>query len=242
MDWLGLICFTWGLTCGLPLSQRADWVGIASLVSSIHLPWPDGRKTTQLGHGGERGWALVLHVVSGPSSLPMTYPHGFPRGVLRIFMWQLWSSKSRSWQVCCRLRPKAGPASCLIHPIGQSESQGHSRPPCGKGHEYQEAWFPGVCLWRLTYWLGFSALTTEAKVRFLVRKIHLSFPGGASGREFACQCRRRKRHGFNPQVGNTHWSRKWQPAPVFFSGKSHEQMTLAGYSPWGHRTEQVSTS
>ena len=136
MDWLGLICFTWGLTCGLPLSQRADWVGIASLVSSIHLPWPDGRKTTQLGHGGERGWALVLHVVSGPSSLPMTYPHGFPRGVLRIFMWQLWSSKSRSWQVCCRLRPKAGPASCLIHPIGQSESRTQQTSM------WERAWIP----------------------------------------------------------------------------------------------------
>ena len=106
MDWLVLICLTWGLTCGLPLSQREDWAGIASLVSSIHLPWPDRRKTTQLGHGRDGGWALVLHVVSGPSSLPMTYPHGFPRGVLRIFTWQLWSSKSRSWQVCCRLRPK----------------------------------------------------------------------------------------------------------------------------------------
>ena len=27
------------------------------------------------------------------------------------------------------------------------------------------------------------------------------FPGGAMGKEPACQCRRRKRHGFDPWVG-----------------------------------------
>ena len=29
------------------------------------------------------------------------------------------------------------------------------------------------------------------------------FPGGASGKEFTCQCRRHKRHGFNPWVWKT---------------------------------------
>ena len=31
------------------------------------------------------------------------------------------------------------------------------------------------------------------------------------------------------------WRRKWQPAPVFFSGESHGQRSLAGYSPWGRK-------
>ena len=31
------------------------------------------------------------------------------------------------------------------------------------------------------------------------------------------------------------WRRKWQPTPVFLSGKSHGQRSLAGYSPWGHK-------
>ena len=31
------------------------------------------------------------------------------------------------------------------------------------------------------------------------------------------------------------WKRKWQPTPVFLSGKSHGQKSLAGCSPWGHR-------
>ena len=28
------------------------------------------------------------------------------------------------------------------------------------------------------------------------------------------------------------WRRKWQPTPVFLPGKSHEQRSLVGYSPW----------
>ena len=28
------------------------------------------------------------------------------------------------------------------------------------------------------------------------------------------------------------WRRQWQPIPVFLSGKSHGQRSLAGYSPW----------
>ena len=29
------------------------------------------------------------------------------------------------------------------------------------------------------------------------------------------------------------WRRKWQPTAVFLLGKSHEQRSLLGYSPWG---------
>ena len=39
-----------------------------------------------------------------------------------------------------------------------------------------------------------------------------------------------KRYGFSPCVGRIHWRRKWQPTPVFLSGKSHGQRSLAGYS------------
>ena len=61
------------------------------------------------------------------------------------------------------------------------------------------------------------------------------FPGSASGKEPACQCRRRKRLGFNPWVGKTPWRRTWQPTPVFLPGESHGQRSLEGYSPLGHR-------
>ena len=46
-------------------------------------------------------------------------------------------------------------------------------------------------------------------------------------------------------VSVKHWRRKWQPSPVFLPGKSHEQRSLAGYSPWdgkeSNTTEQPST-
>ena len=39
------------------------------------------------------------------------------------------------------------------------------------------------------------------------------------------------------------WRRKWQPTPVLLPGKSHEQRSLVGYSPWGCKepdtTEQL---
>ena len=35
--------------------------------------------------------------------------------------------------------------------------------------------------------------------------------------------------------GNIPCSRKWHPTPVFLPGKSHEQRSLVGYSPWGCR-------
>ena len=59
--------------------------------------------------------------------------------------------------------------------------------------------------------------------------------GRNSGKEPACQCRRCKRHRFNPWVGKIPWRRVVQPTLVFLPGKSHGQRSLAGYSPWGCR-------
>ena len=39
----------------------------------------------------------------------------------------------------------------------------------------------------------------------------MGFPGGGTGKESACQCRRWKRHGFDPWVRKIPWRRKWQP-------------------------------
>ena len=63
----------------------------------------------------------------------------------------------------------------------------------------------------------------------------MDFPGGASGKEPACQCRRHKRFRFDPWVRKIPWKRAWQPTPEFLPGESHEQRSLVGYSPWGHR-------
>ena len=63
----------------------------------------------------------------------------------------------------------------------------------------------------------------------------MGFPGGTSGKELICQCRRQKRHRFDPWVGKILWRRKWQPTPVFLPWEFHGQRSLAGYSPWGHK-------
>ena len=65
------------------------------------------------------------------------------------------------------------------------------------------------------------------------------FPGGISDKECACQCKRCKRHRFNPWGEKIHWRRAWQPTPVFSPGESHGQRSLAGYSPQGHKESNM---
>ena len=71
------------------------------------------------------------------------------------------------------------------------------------------------------------------------------FPGGTSGKEPACQCRRHKRRKFDPWIRKIPWRRKWQPTPAFLPEKFHGQRSLASCSPWGRKesdvTEQLST-
>ena len=72
---------------------------------------------------------------------------------------------------------------------------------------------------------------------------YTGFPGSSSGKEPACQCRRHKRHGFNPWVRKVPWNRAWHPTPVFLPGESHGRRSLGGYSPRGRKesdtTEQL---
>ena len=68
----------------------------------------------------------------------------------------------------------------------------------------------------------------------------MGFPSGATGKEFACHCRRHKNCVFDPLVGTILWSRKWQPTPVFLPGKFHGQTSLVDFSSWGSK-ELVTT-
>ena len=58
---------------------------------------------------------------------------------------------------------------------------------------------------------------------YIVLYILLSIPGGASGKEHTCQCRRHKRRGFSPWVRKIPWRRAWKP-------------TLAWRIPWTEET------
>ena len=35
------------------------------------------------------------------------------------------------------------------------------------------------------------------------------------------------------------WGRKWQPIPVFLPGEFHGQRSLAGYSPWSRKEQDM---
>ena len=64
-------------------------------------------------------------------------------------------------------------------------------------------------------------------------------PGGDSGKEPTCQCRKCKRYGFDPWVRKIPWRRAWQPSPVFFPGKSYGKKSLVDYSTWGPKESDM---
>jgi len=62
----------------------------------------------------------------------------------------------------------------------------------------------------------------------------LGFPGGASGKGPACQCRRHETQ-LDPWTGKIPWMGAGQPTPVFLPGESHGQRSLAVYNPKGRK-------
>ena len=69
-----------------------------------------------------------------------------------------------------------------------------------------------------------------------IPNLFIGFPGGTSDKEPACQCRRLKRHGFDPRIRKIPWRRPWQPTPVFLPEESLGHRSQASYSPLeGHK-------
>ena len=67
------------------------------------------------------------------------------------------------------------------------------------------------------------------KMSDTTERLHFHFPGGTSDKEFAHQCRRPKKYGFDLWVGKITWRREWLSTPVFLPGKSQ------GQSPQGRK-------
>ena len=76
-----------------------------------------------------------------------------------------------------------------------------------------------------------STLPKKKKICYHVLK-GMGRPWSLSSKESTCQFRISR---FDPWVGKIPWRKKWQPFPVFLPGKSHEQRSLEGYSPCGHK-------
>ena len=78
-------------------------------------------------------------------------------------------------------------------------------------------------------WLG--AMAPKSKYIYLYSSIWASQVALVAGKEPACQCRRHKKHRFDPWVRKIPWRRAWQPTPVFLPAEFHGQRVLVGYSP-----------
>ena len=61
--------------------------------------------------------------------------------------------------------------------------------------------------------------------------VYKGFPGGSVVKNLPAM----QEKWVQSWVRKIPWKRKWQFTPVYLSGKSHGQRSLAGYSPWGHR-------
>ena len=85
-----------------------------------------------------------------------------------------------------------------------------------------------------------SAILAPPSLFAMNFSVAVSFPSGASGKEFTSQCRRCKRHVFSLWFRKIPWRRERQPTPVFLPGESHGQRSLVGYSPWGHTETRLS--
>ena len=64
----------------------------------------------------------------------------------------------------------------------------------------------------------------------------MDFSGCSHGKESAC-------NGGDtdliPGSRRPPWRREWLPTPVFLPGEFHEQRSLVGYSPWGHKESKM---
>ena len=88
--------------------------------------------------------------------------------------------------------------------------------------------FPFGLFWIMLWCIWVYKYLFESLLSFWGIYTGMGFPGSASGKEPACQCRR---PGFHPWVGKIPWRRAWQPTPVFLPGEFRVQRSLADYSP-----------
>ena len=88
----------------------------------------------------------------------------------------------------------------------------------------------------ITIWEILLANSQSAPILLPFLPCNVAFPRGAGGAQVpTCQCRRRKRHRFDPWVRKIPWRRACHPTPVLLPRGSHGQRSLEGCSPQGHR-------
>ena len=140
----------------------------------------------------------------------------------------------------CSCGPQTGGVSELPSPVKPCSLQDSGSPGTVKCHFPTASIEPQVISVGLGpfpfFWGGVRSFSKAflyvlKAVSYKDLRFLMGFPGVASGKEPACQCRKCKRCGFEPWVGKIPWRRAWQHTPLFLPGESHEQRSLAGYSP-----------
>ena len=178
--------------------------------------------------------AHILHVcVCVSVSLFLTpWPEIRPRGP--PFSLSLLPSSSLTFRpfqgpFCSRTDPCAGAAHGSICDLSSTFSPHPHWPP------YSAFLAPPLPCSVMSFWLQAMSWTSCYRSVSVLRESETcrgfgGFPGGTSGKEPTCQCRRHKRCGFDPWVRKIPWRRAQQPTPVFLPGESHGHRSLAGYS------------
>ena len=89
-------------------------------------------------------------------------------------------------------------------------------------------------IWKLkgNYYLSYLAKCRTLDKLIYVPYIRASWVAQWLKKKSACQCRRYRRNGFNPCVGNIPCGREWQPTPVFLPGIFHGQKSLLSCRSW----------
>ena len=131
-----------------------------------------------------------------------------------------------------------------LHSSSLPRTQLFGLSSCHKGHTHQLLLSPSGQRARKGRLLKLDDVCMASLLLYMLsilpNRKFIGLPRWLSGKESTCQCRR---HGFNPWVGKIPWRMKWQSTPVLLPGKSHGQMCLISYSPWGLResdtTEQI---
>ena len=81
---------------------------------------------------------------------------------------------------------------------------------------------------------GLNWVTCERNYFPVCRSYFYWLPWWLREERIFLQCRRPR---FNPWVRKIPWRREQQPTPVFLPGESQRQRSLAGYSPWGRKSQ-----
>ena len=72
----------------------------------------------------------------------------------------------------------------------------------------------------------FTSWASRGALIWVEAAYYSGLPWWLSRRSICLQCRRRRRHGFNPWVRKSPWKRKWPSIPVFLLEKPHGQGNL----------------